>query len=159
LIPALLASVVSYSVFISFYGESTLFAHAPRYPFVPAHLPLYALLALFIALLATLFMTALSAMKRWSASWPMPAWARPAIGGLGLGCLCTPILYFAGQHLGRMGQGLGLFGGGYGAVQVAITGAPWLPSGWTGVELLLLLCAAKLLASTFTLGTGGSAGD
>ena len=46
LIPALLASVVSYSVFISFLGESTLFAHAPRYPFVPAHLPLYAVLAL-----------------------------------------------------------------------------------------------------------------
>ena len=49
LIPAVLASVVSYSVIISIFGESTLFAHVPRYPFVPAHLPLFLLLALLIA--------------------------------------------------------------------------------------------------------------
>lgn len=61
LLPALLASVVSYSVFISVHGESTLFAHSPRYPFIPAHLPLYALLALVIALVAILFLTSSSA--------------------------------------------------------------------------------------------------
>ena len=42
LIPSVLASVVSYSVIISIFGESTLFAHVPRFPFVPAHLPLFA---------------------------------------------------------------------------------------------------------------------
>ena len=52
LIPAVLASVVSYSVVISIFGESTLFAHAARFPFVPAHLPFYAVLALLVALLA-----------------------------------------------------------------------------------------------------------
>src|SRR4029079_15287034 len=41
----------------------------------------------------------------------------------------------------------------------AITGTEWLPKGWTGVELLLHLCAAKLIASSLTLGTGASAGD
>src|SRR6185437_7312834 len=35
----------------------------------------------------------------------------------------------------------------------------WLPGGWLGVELLLLLCGAKLIASCLTLGSGGSAGD
>src|SRR6185436_5865395 len=40
-----------------------------------------------------------------------------------------------------------------------ITGASWLPSGWSGVEILLLLCAAKLVVSSLTIGTGGSAGD
>lgn len=39
LIPAVLASVVSYSVIISIFGESTLFSRVPRFPFVPAHLP------------------------------------------------------------------------------------------------------------------------
>jgi CIC family chloride channel protein len=48
---------------------------------------------------------------------------------------------------------------GYGAVQVAITGASWLPGGWTGVELLLVLCAGKMIGASLTLGTGGSAGD
>ncbi|KYF91396.1 hypothetical protein BE20_14770 [Sorangium cellulosum] len=56
LIPALLASVVSYSVFISFYGESTLFAHAPKHAFIPSHLPLYALLALLLAFVAIGFL-------------------------------------------------------------------------------------------------------
>ena len=35
----------------------------------------------------------------------------------------------------------------------------WLPAGWKGAELLLFLCAAKLLSTALTIGTGGSAGD
>src|SRR5206468_6550734 len=53
----------------------------------------------------------------------------------------------------------GLLGGGYGAVQVAVSGADWLPLGWTGAGLLLGLCIAKIFASSLTIGTGGSAGD
>src|SRR6185295_14853925 len=52
LVPSVLASVTAYSVFISFFGEATLFAHAPRYPFVPEHLPLYGLMALLVSLVA-----------------------------------------------------------------------------------------------------------
>jgi CIC family chloride channel protein len=87
------------------------------------------------------------------------AWARPAIGGLALGLLCTPAVMFVGDLVGTEGQGLGLLGGGYGAVQMAITGAPWLPSGWTAVQLLLALAFVKLLAASLTIGSGGSAGD
>jgi CIC family chloride channel protein len=159
LIPALLASVVSYSVFISFFGEATLFAHAPRYPFIPAHLPLYALLAVLLALVAVAFLGLMNAVKRLTARLPGPVWLRPALGGLALGLLCAPILWYVGERIGGRGQGLGLLGGGYGAAQVAITGAGWLGSGWHGVELLLLLAAAKIVASSFTIGTGGSAGD
>jgi CIC family chloride channel protein len=159
LIPALLASVVSYSVFVSVFGESTLFAHAPHYPFVPAHLPLYALLALLVALLATLFLGVLHSVKHWSARLPVPLWVRPGIGGLALGVVSAPILWWFGRHMNLPGQGLGILGGGYGAAQIAITGASWLPEGWTGVEILLLLCALKLVTSSFTIGTGGSAGD
>ena len=56
----------------------------------------------------------------------------------------SPIIVFVGWRLGQPGQGLGLLGGGYGAVQVAITGADWLPLGWTGAALLLFLCLAKI---------------
>ena len=73
---------VSVLVFVSVFGESTLFAHAPHYPFVPAHLPLYGLLALLVALLATLFLGVLHRVKRWSARLPLPLWARPGLGGL-----------------------------------------------------------------------------
>jgi CIC family chloride channel protein len=50
-------------------------------------------------------------------------------------------------------------GGGYGAAQVAISGASWLPATWTGVQVLLLLALAKIAATSFTIGSGGSAGD
>jgi CIC family chloride channel protein len=159
LIPALLASVVSYSVFVSVFGESTLFAHAPHYPFIPAHLPLYILLALLLALLAMAFLAALQAVRRWSARLPLPLWARPGVGGLALGAISAPVLWWFGTHLGLPGQGLGILGGGYGAAQIAITGASWVPEGWRGVEILLLLCAGKLITSSLTIGTGGSAGD
>lgn len=159
LVPALLASVVSYSVFISVFGESTLFAHAPRYPFVPAHLPLYALLAVVLALVAVLFLGTMGAAKRLATRIPGPIWVRPAVGGLLLGLFLAPILWYVGGRLGNTGHGLGLLGGGYGAAQVAITGASWLRDDWRAVELLLLLAAAKIVASSLTIGSGGSAGD
>jgi chloride channel protein, CIC family len=159
LIPALLASVVSYSVFISLLGESTLFAHAPRYPFVPAHLPWYALLAVLIALLAGGFVSLLKTVQKRSSLLGLPVWLRPALGGLALGLCATPVVMFLGPKLGQPGQGLGIFGGGYGAAQVAITGASWLPSGWWGAGLLLMVGLMKIVATSLTVGSGGSAGD
>jgi CIC family chloride channel protein len=159
LIPAILASVIAYSVVISMYGESTLFARAPHYFFVPKHLPLYALLAVLIALAASAFLGALRGVQRVSARLPVPLWARPAIGGLALGLFAVPLILVVGRHFGTPGHALGILGGGYGAAQVAITGADWLPNGWRGAELLLFLGVAKLIATSFTIGTGGSAGD
>ena len=89
----------------------------------------------------------------------MPAWTRPAAGGLALGLFAVPVILIVGGRIGIAGQGLGILGGGYGAAQMAITGSAWLPRGWSAVELLLLLCLAKMAASALTIGTGGSAGD
>ncbi len=159
LVPAVLSSVVAYSVFISFFGETTLFAHAVRYPFEPRHLPLYAIMALVISVVATGFVNALHGTQRRFAKMKAPTWVKPAIGGLALGLLATPLLIFVGPHVGPEGQGLGVLGGGYGAAQVAITGASWFPEGWRGVELLVLLGAVKILATSLTVGSGGRAGD
>lgn len=158
LVPAVLASVVSYSVFISFFGESTLFAHG-RYPFVPVHLPLYALLAVAISIAAIGFERAMHAVRARATASRLPTWARPAMGGLFLGLFTTPILLLVAPHVGKEGQGLGILGGGYGAAQVAITGAAWLPGGWRAVELLALLGVVKIVATALTVGSGGSAGD
>jgi len=159
LIPALLASVVAYSVFISLLGESTLFAHAPRYPFIPAHLPWYGLMALLIAVLASAFLSLLHAVQKASARLKIPAWVRPGVGGLLLGIVATPIITLLGNRIGQPGQGFGIFGGGYGAAQVAILGSEWLPEGWRGAELLLLAGLVKIVATSLTVGSGGSAGD
>jgi CIC family chloride channel protein len=159
LIPAVLASVTAYSVVISIFGESTLFAHPGRFPFVIGHLWLYGLLAILVTVIASVFVTSLRAVQSASAALKIPAWAKPAVGGAALGVVCVPIILFVGWKLAQPGQGVGLLGGGYGAVQVAITGAAWLPGGWSGVGLLLFLCLAKIAASSLTIGTGGSAGD
>ncbi|HEY4103400.1 MAG TPA: chloride channel protein [Polyangiaceae bacterium] len=159
LIPAVLASVVSYSVIISIFGESTLFARVPRFPFVPGQLPLFLLLALVIAAVSVLFLKVYHGCQRLFGKLPVPPWAQPAIGGLTLGVLCTPIIMLVGNHLHAPGQGLGLLGGGYGAVQMAIAGSPWLQEGWTAVAWLSALAFVKLVASSITIGSGGSAGD
>jgi CIC family chloride channel protein len=159
LIPAVLASVTAYSVVISIFGESTLFAHPGRFPFIPKHLIYYGLLAVLVTMVASLFLTSLRTVQRASAALKVPAWMKPALGGAALGAFCVPIILFIGWKLAQPGQGVGLLGGGYGAVQVAITGASWLPVGWSGVALLLFLCFAKIVASSLTIGTGGSAGD
>ena len=98
-------------------------------------------------------------MRKTAARLPVPEWTRPALGGLALGVLATPLILGVGNLVGTSGQGLGIFGGGYGAAQVATTGASWLPEGWLAVELLALLALAKLAASALTIGSGGSAGD
>ena len=160
LIPGVLASVMSYSVVISIHGKSTLFGHAASgFPFVPAHLPLYGLLAALAALLAIGFLRGLSLVRATGERFRVPSWTQPALGGLALGVLVTPILIVAGARIGNPGQGFGILGGGYGAVQLAISGASWLPGGWNLVFLLLALAFAKLVAASFTIGSGGSAGD
>jgi CIC family chloride channel protein len=159
LIPALLASVVSYSVFTSIFGESTLFAHAAHYPFVPAFLPLYVAMAVVVALAASAFLGMLHLVQRRSATWKLPRGVRPAIGGLAVGIIATLVIVWIGPRVGETGQGFGILGGGYGAAQLAIVGGGWLPTGWRAVELLLLLGVVKLVVTSFTVGTGGSAGD
>ncbi|HLK39515.1 MAG TPA: chloride channel protein [Polyangiaceae bacterium] len=159
LVPSVLASVVSYSVFIAFFGEHTLFTHAPSYPFVPGHLPLYALLAVVVSVVASGFLTMLRWVQGITTRLPIPPACKPGVGGLALGLFATPIVVLIGPRLGQPGQGLGIFGGGYGAAQLAITGSAWLPLGWRGVELLAMLGAVKIVATCLTVGSGGSAGD
>ena len=159
LVPSVLASVVAYSVFIAFFGEATLFTHAPAYPFVPAHLPLYALFAVVISLVASAFLAMLRAVQAFVRGLRIPEWSKPGLGGLALGLFATPIIMFIGPHMGKPGQGLGILGGGYGAAQLGISGASWFPTGWLGVDTLLLLGAVKIIATCLTVGSGGSAGD
>ncbi len=159
LIPSVLASVIAYSVSISVFGEATLFGHLPPYAFKPGHIPLYIGLAIVVSAAASLFVGTLRLAQQLAKRLPVAVWLRPAIGGLGLGIFVALFLHFIGPSVGHGDQGLGILGGGYGAAQVAITGADWLPLGWRGVEILVLLALVKILASSLTIGSGGSAGD
>ncbi|MGH7271840.1 MAG: chloride channel protein, partial [Polyangiaceae bacterium] len=159
LVPSVLASVVSYSVFTAIFGEQQLFTHAARYPFVPQYLLLYALLAVLISVVASAFLATLRGVQRVTARLRVPKWCTPGIGGLALGLFATPIVVAIGPRFGQPGQGLGILGGGYGAAQLAISGADWFPTGWRGAELFALFGAVKIIATCLTVGSGGSAGD
>ena len=159
LVPAVLASVAAYSISSSILGPSALFGRLPPAPFVPAHLPLYALMALVVALAGAGFVAALRAVRRVSTRLPIPPWARPAAGGLAMGGLGVGLVLALRAWPGVAMPELGVFGGGYGLAQVAIGGGVRLPQGWTLVALLALLAAAKLAASALTIGSGGAAGD
>jgi CIC family chloride channel protein len=159
LIPAIFASVVSYSIVIALFGDSTLFGDLPRFPFVPGHLFLYALLALIVAVVGVAFVRLLRAVQRASAALPIPPWARPAAGGLLMGVVGTGVvLWMRGSH-GAAASGFGVFGGGYGALQVAMSGAAWMPGGGRAILLLTGVAVAKLVAASLTIGTGAAAGD
>jgi CIC family chloride channel protein len=159
LVPAILASVVSYSIVIALFGESTLFGALPRFPFVPAHLALYAVLALVVSLAAVAFVRALRAVQRASAALPVAPWVRPALGGLAMGLVGTAVVLWMRAAHGPAAAGFGVFGGGYGTLQAAMTGAGWMPAGGRAVLLLAGVAVAKLLAASLTIGTGAAAGD
>lgn len=160
LVPSVLSSVVAYSVVISLFGESTLFAYSSRFPVPPTHLPLYLLLAVFIAAFSLLFLKVHHGISHAFLRLRLPDWLKPAFGGLLLGAFASTVLWFA-VHKGTLaaGGGLGILGGGYGAVQLVISGATWLPTGWWLVLVFLSLAAAKMIATSLTLSSGGSAGD
>jgi CIC family chloride channel protein len=159
LIPAVLASVIAYSVSLSVFGTAPLFGTLPHFPFHPKHLPLFVLLALAIAAFATLFETTLDLARKGFNRLAVPDWLRPGIGGLGLGAFVVLLMFTFDPWIGNYHRGMGVLGGGYGAGQVAISGASWIAPGWTTVELLLALAFAKILAVSLTIGSGGSAGD
>ena len=159
LIPAVLASVIAYSVALSVFGTQPLFGALPKFPFHPRQLPLFFGLALVITIGATLFEGVMKRSRALFAKAPGPVWIRPAIGGLALGVFVVLLLFTMDPWIGNGHRGLGVLGGGYGAGQLAITGVPWVPAGWTTVELLLLLALAKILAAGMTIGSGGAAGD
>lgn len=159
LVPSIFSSVVAYSIVIAIFGETTLFGALPRFPFTPAHLPLYAALALAIAVVAIAFSRSLRQVQRAFARLTMPVWARPALGGLLMGGIGTALALWMARSHGAESSAFGVFGGGYGVLQVAMSGAPWLDSGWTAVVLLAGVAVAKLAASALTIGSGAAAGD
>lgn len=157
--PSIFASVVSYSVVIAIFGQTTLFGHLPRFGFRPAHLPLYGLVALLVSVAAVLFVRLLRSVQKACSRMGLPGWLRPAIGGVLMGCVGTALALWMLHEHGPLSGRFGVFGGGYGVLQVAITGADWLPAGASLVGLLAAVAVLKMLASALTIGSGAAAGD
>ena len=160
LIPAVLASVVAYSVVISIFGEATLFSHPGHFPFIIKHLPLYALLALMVSALAVLFLSSLRTVQRVTASLPIPRWARPGArrAGARASSACRSSCSSAGAWRSRA-RASACWAAATARSSSRSAAPTGCPIGWAGVGLLAGLCLAKIVASSLTIGSGGSAGD
>jgi CIC family chloride channel protein len=139
IIPSIISSIVAYSVFVTFYPDIEKLFVIPSLGFHnPAELPIYAVMALYLAAAGFLYVRFFyGARDRFFHRIPIPNHFKPALGGLLLSCL----VLFAPQVLAQ----------GYGWVQNAIDGK-------LAIGTMFLLAMGKVLATTFTISSGGSGG-
>ncbi len=132
-----ISSVVATVISRHFIGDFPAFVVPAFHLHQSYELFFYALLGLAAGLVGCLFIWGLDRLRRFFERSPIPAYLRPALGGL---------------LVGAMGIALPqVLGVGYGAINAAMhTSVPWL--------LMLLLLGGKLLATSLTLGSGGSGG-
>jgi len=137
IIPAIISSIVGYSVFATFSGFTTIF-NTPQFHFEhPIELIFYALLGFLCAIIGIFYIKFFYWLRNVFRALPFPNHFKPALGGLLLGVLALFIPY--------------VWGGGYGWIQLAIYGK-------LGIGLMLTIAIAKIFATSFTISSGGSGG-
>ena len=138
-IPLILSSVIGAATASIFLGQQPSFL-IPRTPqWTPTELPIYLLHGALIGLIAFLWVRTFYAIEELFDSMKIKDYFKPAIGGLLTGFL---IMIFPSY---------GISGVGYDGVEMALMGM--LPP-----LLMLLLGISKILASSLTIGSGGSGG-
>jgi CIC family chloride channel protein len=155
IIPAGIASVVSYSTFGLVFGWRALF-RTPDLEFTnPWQLIPYTVLAVAMALLAMIYTRTFYWFTYLFTRLRMPRWLRPALGA-GLTGLIGVALYYA---FGSNRQVLSVLSFGYGILQDGFTADPDRMSD-VGLTAALLLAVAlgKIITTSLTIGSGGSGG-
>lgn len=141
LIPAIISSIVSYTIFSSLTGWKPLF-HTPNYQFNAESLVFYALLGIVCAPFAALWIFTFHKVRGTFNKIGVPPMFKPALGAALLGML---IILMPPEVIG------GMVSVGYGSIQLAIDEKLLISS-------MLLLVFAKILATSFSIGSGGSGG-
>ena len=140
-IPCFIGSITAYAVFALIFGQGLALSTPSGLEFTNmAELPLYLVFAALCSLVGYIYVLCFYGLRnRFFRKLPIPNMLKPAVGGLLLGLL---LLEFPQ-----------LMSGGYGWIQQAIDGNANLT--W---ELMVILCFGKILATTFTISSGGSGG-
>jgi CIC family chloride channel protein len=137
IIPAFVTTIVAYSVFGMILDFEPLFGHIQFAFSHPVELGPYTVLAAVVGLASPVYVKSFYGATRAFSRLPVPRYLRPAIGGLLAGC----VGFFFPQTLSF----------GYGVIQAALRSeiTPWL---------LVAIAMGKILATSFTVGSGGSGG-
>ncbi len=142
IIPSIIASVIGYTVFGVFQGFRPLFGFAaPGYQFTdPLNLAWYALIGVGGGFIALAYSKGFYGTVDLFARLPVPRVLRPALGGLLVGSLALALPQVLGTGYGWIQQGLG----------------PQLLD--LPLWVVLALPFAKILATSLSIGSGGSGG-
>lgn len=137
IVPAMISSIVGYSVFTLQYGSVRLFDTPPFVFGGPSELFPYFVLALVVAAGSKLYVVAFYQTRTFFQKLKVPPLAKPVLGGAVVGAFAfvMPETPGAGYHL----------------VQEAITGHPQ-------VGFLVGVVLVKIIATSFTVGSGQSGG-
>lgn len=143
--PSLIASAIGYSIFGSFVGFTPIFGYYLGV-FNPLRIPLYFILGIIAGLFAIFYVKTFYKIRSIFEGLKINKYVKPAIGGLLVGFIA---LIFPE-----------VLGVGYGWVQVFISNKmDLIPTyGIPLIIILLLLPFMKLLATSFSIGSGGSGG-
>jgi chloride channel protein, CIC family len=156
-VPAIISSVVSYSIFGSIYGFNTLFATPVGIGWTPVQIPLYALLGVTCAAAGVAFVLMFRGVNGWFLRRKLRLPLRAALGAL-LASACILAVYIALPSEGHFAS-LAALNVGYGFVQAAMLGQVGLfafaPLALLTIGVALVL---RMVASSLTVGSGGSAG-
>ena len=138
IMPAMIAAITGYSVYSTIAGTSTVFT-TPAYQFInPLELLPLIVFAVVCAVVGIAFTNAFYGTRNlFTNRLAIPTYLKPAIGGLLLGILA----FFFPAVLGSS----------YGWLQQAINGN--LP-----MTIMLIIVFAKIIGTSFTIGSGGSGG-
>lgn len=149
LIPAFIASPIGYVIFASYAGFTPIFGNSVSYSFVhPANLVFYAMLGLACGVVGRAYTTTFYSVRRLFSALKVPRFVKPMIG-----------LTISGIIGVFFPEVLGL---GYGFLQYLINGQMGLVgisfASFPILAVLLLVVVFKIVATSFTVGSGGSAG-
>lgn len=141
LIPALIASIVGYSIYGAIEGWTPIFGQQVDIAFDdPVTLVYYALLGVLAGLTGMLYARCFYAVEGVFHQLRAPVWVKPAIGGFFVGVLGLVVK--------------GSIHTGYGWVQISMSDEILSLPLW----LVLVLPFAKILATSLSIGSGGSGG-
>lgn len=152
--PLVIASVTAAAIPYALFGSQPVLGLAKDFEIAinPAALPFFLGLGLFAGAVAALFIMTLHYSEEFWERLPVPDWVKPAAGALLVGCIALWIPNVLGIGYETI-EGLVREGG-----SPPLVSATGTEAAVTFVKIFLLFAVLKIVATTLTLGSGGSGG-
>jgi H+/Cl- antiporter ClcA len=142
LVPSFIATIIAFTIFGAVEGFTPIFGAQAKFGFSnPAQLAWYAVIGLACGAVGLLYINNFYGLTDRFSAWRIPRTWKPAIAGVVVGCIGILIP--------------GVLGTGYGFVQAGLDRQALLS---IPLWMILILPFAKILATSLSIGSGGSGG-